>query len=573
MAYLVQNKTGYCFRLTVPSDLRVRVGRTELRRSLRGADHKTASQISLLLAGKILQLFRKLRNNNTMTLTSFQIQQLISGFVHECLDYEEQNRLNYKQVYDGQNGGPDILEEHLTIVDDFTDDAKDQLKRGNYSKVAKVVDHILEVNNLEIDPASMDYKALCRETIKAQIEILRIEKNRNEGDYSDVLPPRPEQVSPTPASVHDTLPTGPSFGDLTREWLDEGINADLWKRRTVTSYEGHIRVLTQIIGADTPVSTFDHPSVKAVKDTLLKLPSGMNKKKVFRGKSVTEILEINKTEGFPTIAIKTTNNYIETLGSFFKWCVGNGYMEVDYASGKRVKTRKVDPATLRDIFTPNDLKRLFHSPGYKDDIFKKPYRFWLPVLGLYTGARLNELCQLRLDDIQTIDGIYAFVLNEEEDGVTSLKDKTISVKSASGQRQVPIHPFIANDLNLEGYVEFMRSKGETRLFPELPFINENYGHEVSKWFGTYRRSVGVDSPKQNFHSFRHTLTDNLKQRLVPESLADELTGHVSTGISYGRYGKAYTLDVLYNEAVLKLDYNVDLDHLKQSKWVLSGDPG
>jgi integrase len=505
-----------------------------------------------------------------MALTQFQIQQLINGFIHECLDYEEQNRLNYKQVYDGKGGMPDIPEEHLTIVDDFTDDAMAQLKKGDYSKVAKVADHILEANNLEVDPAGMDYKALCRETLKAQIKLLQIEKNRNKGDYSDVLPPRPETVnqavSPVPESSPVVPPVGPSFKALTREWLDEGINADLWKRRTITSYEGHIRVLTQIIGADIPVSSFDHPRVKAIKDTLLKLPSGMNKKKVFQEKSVAEIIEINKTEGFPTISVKTTNNYIETLGNFFKWCVGNGYMEMDYASGKRVKTRKVDPASLRDIFTPDDLKRLFHSPGYKDDIFQKPYRFWLPVLGLYTGARLNELCQLRLDDIQTIDGIYAFVLNEEEDGVDVLKDKTISVKSASGQRQVPIHPFVVNDLNLKGYVDYMKSTGETRLFPELPFQNENYGHEASKWFGTYRKAQGVGSAKKVFHCFRHTLTDNLKQQLIPENLADELTGHVSTGISYGRYGKAYTLEVLYNEGILKLDYDVDLTHLKKSQW-------
>lgn len=508
-----------------------------------------------------------------MGLSPFQIQQIINGFIHECLDHEEQNRLNYRQVYDGTDDLPDIPDEYLTQVDDFAEDVKSQLKRGDYSKVGRVVDHILQVNNLDVDPASMDYKALCRETLKAQIDVLRIEKNRNEGDYSDVLPPRPESakiestVEPKVASV------GPLFGDLTQEWIDEGVNANLWKRRTITSYQGHIRILTQIVGADIPVSAFDHPNVKSIKDTLLKLPSGMNKKKAFKGKSVDEILKINETEEAPTLTVSTANKYLETLGAFFKWCVNQGYMEINYAAGKRVKTRKVDPASLRDVFTMDDLKCLFYSTEYLGDTFKKPYQFWLPVLGLYTGARLNELCQLRLDDIQTVEGIYAFVLNEEEDGIKDLKDKTISVKSASGQRAVPIHPFVADVLNLRGYVDSMRVRGETRLFPELPFQNDNYGHQATKWFGRYRKKCGVDSPKKTFHSFRHTLSDHLKQNLVLETITDELTGHVSVGLSYGRYGKQYGLEVLYNEAVLKLNYEISLDHLKSSRWVPTGRPG
>jgi hypothetical protein len=36
----------------------------------------------------------------------------------------------------------------------------------------------------------------------------------------------------------------------------------------------------------------------------------------------------------------------------------------------------------------------------------------------------------------------------------------------------------------------------------------------------------------------------------------------------GRYGKRYEIKVLFEEAVMKLDYSgVDLGHLKESKWV------
>ena len=98
-----------------------------------------------------------------------------------------------------------------------------------------------------------------------------------------------------------------------------------------------------------------------------------------------------------------------------------------------------------------------------------------------------------------------------------------------------------------------------------PYQNDNYGHEASKWFKKFRMECGIDSPQLVFHSFRHTLSDNLKQQLITETLIDELTGHALQGETMGRYGKRYKSEVLYNEAVLKLDYGIILDHLKNSK--------
>jgi integrase len=113
----------------------------------------------------------------------------------------------------------------------------------------------------------------------------------------------------------------------------------------------------------------------------------------------------------------------------------------------------------------------------------------------------------------------------------------------------------------------LKKRGETRLFPELPYQNDNYGHKVSKWFGRFKKRCGIDSDQLVFHSLRHTLSNNLKQQLINETLIDELTGHVIQGETMGRYGKRYEIKVLFEEAVMKLDYTgVDLEHLKDSKW-------
>lgn len=287
----------------------------------------------------------------------------------------------------------------------------------------------------------------------------------------------------------------------------------------------------------------------------------MNRKTELQGKSIPQIVEINESKGYPTLSVNTVNGYLTHLGAFFKWCVGQGHMRQNYADGAKIKTRKTKrPDEIRKAFSKADLMVLFGSPGYREDRFKESYHFWLPILALYTGARMNELAQLRLKDIQVVDGIPALIFQEDPD------DPTISIKNAASHRTIPLHPFVAEELNFMGYVQSMKKKGEVRLFPELPHQNNNYGHKATKWFGTYKTKLVLTSKQLVFHSFRHTLTDNLKQQLITETLIDELTGHALQGETMGRYGKRYNVDVLYREAVLKLNYGVDLEHLKKSKW-------
>jgi integrase len=61
-----------------------------------------------------------------------------------------------------------------------------------------------------------------------------------------------------------------------------------------------------------------------------------------------------------------------------------------------------------------------------------------------------------------------------------------------------------------------------------------------------------------FHSFRHTVTDTLKQAGVSETVIAEIVGHSNSGsMTMGRYGKRYQPKVLL-EALLKLDYGIDV---------------
>ena len=45
------------------------------------------------------------------------------------------------------------------------------------------------------------------------------------------------------------------------------------------------------------------------------------------------------------------------------------------------------------------------TPGYMEDTFKRAWKFWFPILGLFTGCRLEELSQLTVADLKQVEGI------------------------------------------------------------------------------------------------------------------------------------------------------------------------
>lgn len=207
---------------------------------------------------------------------------------------------------------------------------------------------------------------------------------------------------------------------------------------------------------------------------------------------------------------------------------------------------EVPKKVTRRPWKDEELEQLFAQPLFQSfDIPPRnrsgggPAAYWIPLLGLYTGARIGELAQLSAIDISTVDGIPVIRITDQGDAQ--------KVKSAASRRIVPIHSELIR-LGFLEYVGEIQSKApQGSLWPLL------HQKTISSWFSKYRKSIGLTDRWLDFHSFRHTVRTRLFQSRVPEKTMDAITGHESVG-STGRavYTHLSTQDL--QEAIQSLRY-------------------
>jgi integrase len=153
--------------------------------------------------------------------------------------------------------------------------------------------------------------------------------------------------------------------------------------------------------------------------------------------------------------------------------------------------------------------------------------YWIPLLGLYAGARVGELAQLRVVDVEVSSGNAVLSITDEGDGQT--------VKTAAGKRKVPVHSELIR-LGFLDYVAAVRVTGEARLWPQLPTRQGKLGGYFSQWFGECRKAQGLGR-YPDFHCLRHTVRTQLAEAGIVEGVIDNLIGHEVPG-SIG--SKVYT---------------------------------
>ncbi len=375
-------------------------------------------------------------------------------------------------------------------------------------RVVRHPDGRVEIEGLETDPEKPKEEA---EAFKGIMEAL------------DGPPPEASQKMRPPP-----FPTTP-LRDIIKAYCNEKKVEGAWTDKSEWEIKAIFNLFERIVG-DVRMDTIGYDTARQYKQTIQKLPPNLNKKALYKDKTIEEIIATGPEK---TMAVGTINKNLNRMSSMFDWAKKHGYVSDNYFSDITLKNKK-QPDEERDIFTKDELKLIFKDPIFTKKVHKHPYYFWLPLLGLYTGARINELCQLHLDDIRQEKGIWVFDINDK------LEKR---LKTPSSKRLIPIHSKLI-DLGFLKFADRLRVKGDTRLFPELVKRRDGYAADASRWFGRFRKTVGITEEGKAFHSFRHTVTDVLKQSSVSREKSGAIIGHKDESTTYGRYGKAFGVDVI-----------------------------
>jgi integrase len=409
---------------------------------------------------------------------------------------------------------------------------------------------------------------LGSEDLEAYLFALKHQREKETESHTSSLPQPVAALPPTPsaasAQTHVKAETLRLMADAP---LAEAIDRYIDSIRhsialgTVNKYRSQCLVFMNIITQGKPdiaVSQISPQHIQAYVDRLPKLPRKTLPSQALCAPDVVPGSREAKSA-------KTIFHHAAAIKALLDWLDSQKY---DVAQGlssilKPLLRKPKKPRNRVLRFEPAQLKAIFESASYRDGSFKRASDYWVPLIGLYSGAREAEICQLKLDDIRKWDegGFWYMDINDQGGG---------KLKTESSARQVPLHPNLIR-LGLLDYQAWLKKSGRSSMFEDEE--RNKYGHFVafSKRFNRFRGKLGIVAgvdEKLDFHSFRHTLTSALMKKGHEEYAINDITGHSNRqrGLAHQAYGDKVIMSKKY-ELISSLDFGIEIALIKPNGFV------
>jgi integrase len=433
--------------------------------------------------------------------------------------------------------------------------AQHALARGNISHIREQLEELLFIFGLNLDPKSDAYRKLGMAVLRKDVEALQAIERRHNGE--------PIESPALPIVDGEPLPGGETITAALEGWK-KSKNPSPYALREFTYA---IRRFVELHG-DMRVRAITRKTVREFREALQQLP--LRRVGSFRRGTLPELVEWSrKHPEAQKVSPATVNKLLGAAQAVALWARDNGLIpdDVPWADPfSRMRLEEAEPG--REPWEPAELRVLFGSPVFAQGVRPKAgggkAEFWLPLLGIYTGARLGELAPLTSADVGKDEATGILTISIVENAELGKR-----LKTRGSRRVVPVHP----ELIRLGFVDFVEQAGregggDARLFPLLsPGPRGGFGEAWSKWFGRYIRGAGITNRDRVFHSFRHGFKDALRAAGVSEDVNDALTGHAGGNSVTRGYGakdmmRRFGLPALV-DAVRKVAYpGLDLSCVK-----------
>ena len=458
-------------------------------------------------------------------------------------------------------GGKGVAEDYDYVRGPQLVEEAEEYRRANARRAPTIIDAELRIYlkglRVPVDPASPGYRKAGLAMLRGKVRGYDLLLSRQAGGIVEA-PARPN------AGV------GPKLSEALKAWTAGGTTRGARKpgHGAVTEAGRAVRRFLEWHD-DLRLGSIDKAKARDFRDALsrvrTRLPHDVSKL------PLRELLKRN-LEHLPPAHANTINKSMNLLSAVVAHAMREGELDKlpNYANpfkGMKLITDERE-AERREFFDAADLRAIFSTKVYSEGARPKggggEAAFWLPLIALLSGARQNEIAQLRVDDLRhdAETGVWFFTIGTEGGR---------SIKTASSRRMVPVHPHLVA-VGLLRYRQSLIDRasgnaGSADLWPDL--VSDAEGRRAgpwSKWFNRYLRvAAKVTDANKVFHSFRHTMKRMARDAGLHEEVHDALTGHAGGGEGrrYGRgKGEGFGLTALA-EAMSRIEAP---DAVRGLKW-------
>ena len=358
----------------------------------------------------------------------------------------------------------------------------------------------------------------------------------------------------------------PKLSISINNWLEIKKQSGI-RESTYISLKQRINVFQQIIieilHSEPSLNQISTAVIREFYFILKKIPVNRNAKNL-KGKSFFELIALELTP----ISSQSYNEYVNIITSYITWAVNDG-LDINNNLSEILNNSKYNNNdSIKTLpFNKDDLNKIFNEEKYLTGSFKRASDYWVPLIALFTGARLGEICQLHLSDIRQEEGTWVFDINDDiyvSDNTQLIK--RIKTKKAS-KRVVPIKTDLIK-LGILEYIELLSESNQALLFPAEKRNSSGKFDAISKRFNYKLNEIKQPldvKQRKSFHSFRHTVRTKLVDLDVDEGLIDNIVGHNSEKGSIGLRIYTHTERIKQkNNAIIKLNYDFNINIIK--KW-------
>ena len=597
----------YVLRITVPARYRAQLGQREIHASTQTTDHRAAKAVALHLLARWHSCMSELNLVNETKVIEGSPLLTGAGFISIqdfCETFEVAAKLVLQEILNHNifvvcrlNAQPVYWVDDYTQIDREGDgfvlnSAFTEGSPRTFTGYIKPFHRTHTISNLIefgfSDETAFRFKtntlaaAFCDlpgiQLTTSSVFITKVQAERIRAPWVKALEDKAASVIRTPAAPAGMTPIAltehatstpvksearfcnPKFYDmrssnLIKRFFEFKSNWGLDQRKKMETCCGCFVELME----DPELGIIDRDLIRRYEAKLKLMPSNRYQAARRHGTNdAAKLLELAEKNNEQRLSSKTVESYLSKLAEVFRWAVREDYLSKNPAEHISQKARGavMRAQDARDQFNQHDLNAIFSAEWFQHGGAKRnkagglssfrPYYYWLPLLGLHTGARLNELSQLHLRDIIEYEPkkFYIFINDSTPDSAQNKKptkadDK--SIKNPNSKRVIPIHSKLI-DLGLLDYIKALHTNGHERLFPELIHDNvKGYGKAAGKWFNEHFLGIQLKIKRdgmKTYHSFRHTCITSLIDNSTPEKITSEIAGHErGETISFTRYGK------------------------------------